>query len=118
MKVLFLDDNYSRVQLARACFDGDDLQVCMNAESTIEVLRMGFQWDLVMLDHDLGGIQNGWQAGNESTGMDVVDYIVADKPSIKRIVIHSHNHPAAERMEYKLRDIGYNVARKPFAIVQ
>lgn len=121
MRVLFLDDNLNRAKLAIETFKNDDLFLSPSAShavSTLEECVDTSPWDLVMLDHDLGGEENAWQEGKEPTGMVVVDWIVEHRPAIKRIVIHSWNVPAAERMVSKLIFSGYSAVRKPFAIMQ
>lgn len=118
MHVLFLDDNDKRVQLAMQTFEGDDLIIARNAYDAMRFLRdCLIGWDLVMLDHDLGGESNGWGAGQEPTGMDVVNYIVEHKPNIQRVVVHSWN-PVATWMVDKLWRAGYKAEWKRFAIMQ
>ncbi len=121
MRVLFLDDNDKRIALARENFKDDDLFVVKSADECIELLgvneSIGKDFDLVMLDHDLGGESNGWGAGSEKTGMDVVNWIVENKPSIKRVVVHSWN-PVATYMVDKLWRHGYKAKWKRFSIMQ
>ena len=108
MKVLFLDDNPNRIELARENFKDDDLTVVETAQLAVYALEMSRGWDLVMLDHDLGG---------ELTGMYVVDHIAKTKPDIKRIVVHSWN-PVSSYMVDKLCRAGYRAEWKRFQIMQ
>ena len=114
MLILFLDDNEQRVQRATNYFEGKTLCVAMNAHVAIEYLRLAEEpWDLVMLDHDLGG-QVYQNSEEENCGMEVVRYIERTRPAIKVIIIHSWNAPAAREMRERLQRAGYDAAYEPF----
>lgn len=116
--VLFLDDSERRIQIAEEYFTQEygDVIFCvaMTADTAIEYLRLTEEpWDIVMLDHDLGGnvFQNSEE---ENCGMAVVRYIERTRPKIKRIVVHSWNVPAGREMQGRLQRAGYDTVYQPF----
>ncbi len=116
-RILFLDDNESRLNQADNFFGGEELYLPRTAESAIFFLSKGLSWDLVMLDHDLGGeIFVG--SDREDCGMEVVRYIERALPEIEEIIIHSWNAPAANEMRSRLTKQGYNVDYRPFQGLQ
>lgn len=116
MRVLFLDDSAIRIQRAYETFANDHLEVVVSSEAAITALVDPELWDLVMLDHDLGG--KHWAPSDEESGMEVVRWIVENKPTIGRIVVHSWNNVAAPVMTNRLKKAGYETAYIPFEVVQ
>jgi hypothetical protein len=115
--ILFLDDDENRTQrLVRkipwaktyttAGQVIDKLAEVFDHDSTVEIL---------FLDHDLGGEQFV-DSGREDCGMEVVRWLEQNDlwGDIKKIIVHSHNTPAAIIMESRLKNAGYNVERIPF----
>jgi hypothetical protein len=109
-KMLFLDDDESRISL----FFGlvPTVTIVRTAEEAIAALNNS--WDVVSLDHDLGGEQYV-SSERDDTGMGVVRWIAKNKPAVGRFIVHSHNHIGAENMESLLRTTGYNVKQIPFS---
>lgn len=83
--VLFLDDNPARQK--RFLQHCPTAPVALSADECIAFLRY-HAWDLVFLDHDLGDEVNDDPSG-DNTGSAVVRWIVANRPTIGRIVVHS-----------------------------
>lgn len=110
MNILFLDDNMYRTRTARSLMPS--LTAAGTAEECIRLLPI-CDWSIVWLDHDLGG-EAFVNSDRDDTGMGVVRWIVANKPKIDKIVVHSLNHPAATEMSAKLDDAGYDVEVIPF----
>jgi CheY-like chemotaxis protein len=109
---LFLDDMEARIEGFVKMHGTKDVVITRTAQETIEALEK-HKFDLVSLDHDLGGRQ--FQPSHEENcGMGVVRWILENKPEIKHIVVHSWNIPAAMRMAHQLYDAGYSVEMKPF----
>ncbi|NGX44890.1 MAG: hypothetical protein K940chlam2_00030 [Chlamydiae bacterium] len=106
MRVLFLDDSTERIERAYEHFDNDDLVVAVSAPSAINELSKG-AFDLVMLDHDLGG-ETWVESDREDCGMEVVRWIVRNLPKIGRVVVHSWNTVAAPVMVEELMKAGYD----------
>lgn len=103
-KILFLDDSTTRTAAIKSALPMADFVV--TAKEAIAKLA-NTHWDLVLLDHDLGG-ETFVQSSRDDTGMEVVRCICRNKPSIDKIVIHSLNYPAASAMAEMLRSYGYS----------
>lgn len=118
--VMFLDDNQNRliaaIDLYKDVPDGG-LRLARTAGEAIAILSGGIEWDVVSLDHDLGGAVFV-DSNREDCGMEVVRWIVANKPSVKEFIVHSWNTPAAYEMARKLSDAGYTVILEPFSVAQ
>jgi DNA-binding response OmpR family regulator len=111
MKILFLDDDLTRCK--RFLSQHPTATIANTAHEAIHALTTG-DWDVVFLDHDLGG-EVLVDPAQENTGSAVVRFLVAEKRPIGQIIIHSFNVVAAGRMEEDLRAVGYKVVRRPFA---
>jgi CheY-like chemotaxis protein len=112
VKVLFLDDDERRCKLARRMYAKDDLTVVHSAVDAIN--QLGFQsFDLVSLDHDLGG-EVYVDSNREDCGMEVVRWICTNKPTLGMVNVHTWNIPAALEMGAKLEDADYRVVAVPF----
>ena len=109
MRVLFLDDNQNRCKRFRMTVPY--ATIVNTAEETSGQLK--HQWDIVFLDHDLGG-EIFVDSDNLNTGMEVVRWIEENKPKVTKFVVHSINTPAAKNMMARLLDMGYEVDRLPF----
>lgn len=114
--ILFLDDNPTRTRAFRSEVPS---AVCVETAADCIKLLDEREWDYVFLDHDLGGEE--WVGSDrEDCGMEVVRWLIANRPQFIRdlnppkVIVHSHNHPAANEMTFKLRDAGYNVMKVPF----
>jgi hypothetical protein len=128
MRILSLDDMESRQSQFRRWFAGHTHDEAFDAKVAIGLLE-NFDYDLVMLDHDLAeehylieseGLHETRQPGQPEytpgTGMDVVDYIV--KMPIERrpktVVVHSYNFGRSVEMYVRLNESGIRVYRIPF----
>jgi hypothetical protein len=100
---LFLDDCPARTAWARRVFRG--LTTVATADHAIERLAAR-PWGLVLLDHDLVGTYQ--DPAEPNTGSAVVRWIVANRPAIGLIVVHSLNAGAANQMVADLRASGYS----------
>lgn len=111
---LFLDDNPARCGFAIRVL-GPDLIVTMTAGGAIRSLASVDQPDFaeVYLDHDLGD-ETYVDSSRPDTGYEVVRWIVANRPRIGRVIVHSHNTPAGNRMVADLRGAGYVADYVPF----
>jgi len=86
MNVLFLDDKPARAKTFRSLVPS--AITVETAKATI-VNLIEADWDYVYLDHDLGGEEMA--ASDSLSGMEVVRWIVVNKPIIGTIVVHSLN---------------------------
>jgi len=111
MDILFLDDDPERTRSFQSIVPYAD---CVKtAEECIETLQSNDRWDIVFLDHDLGG-EVYVDSNKPDCGMEVVRWICNTKPDIDRVIVHTMNPPAALRMEMALKFSGYIVDRIPF----
>ena len=117
MHIYFLDDDRTRT---RRFISKVPCAVCVEkASEMIQLLnRQTEPIQSLFLDHDLGG-EIFVSSAREDCGMEVVRWLCknAQKKSkqIEQIIIHSHNHPAAEEMFNALQQHGFKVARIPFS---
>ena len=113
MRILILDDNELRLGLFTDVFGTHQNIMVKEAQSAIAFLQSHAPFDLVMLDHDLGG-EIYVDSDREDCGMEVVRWMEIHKPIARRVVVHSWNIPAAEIMANRLTAAGYTVLRAPF----
>jgi CheY-like chemotaxis protein len=116
--VLFLDDSENRIGYAVVIFQtlGYEFTIVKTAEQAIKKL-FEKDWDVVMLDHDLGG-EVYVDSGREDCGMEVVRWIRNNHPNVRKFIIHSWNVPAGSTMTYALRNCGYVAVYCPFDTVE
>lgn len=123
MKILFLDDDERRHELYKKYFDAnknndDILYQTYTAKDTINLLNTESPFDVVQLDHDLGG--EVYVTRIEETGYEVALFIetMEVKKLPRTVVIHSYNTSGALRMYTciynKMRDTGNSVIISPF----
>jgi hypothetical protein len=116
-KMLFLDDRTKRIESARRQYEGKyDLTIVTNAKECLRYLCKQ-QWDILSLDHDLGG--DDFQDPDDVTaGMEVVRYIVKTgwprQYTIPEIWIHSSNLFAANLMINLLQGRDIKAWDRPF----
>jgi hypothetical protein len=72
-----------------------------------------FDFDVMFLDHDLGGKTYADQS-HPNTGSEVVRWIGENKPNIKRFICHSMNYDARKAMVNKLEFFGYEAWDAPW----
>lgn len=110
MNLLFLDDDVMRQKKFRS--NCPWATIVSTTTETVDKLQQE-RFSVVCLDHDLGG-EVFVDSDREDTGMEVVRWIINNKPSIELIIVHSLNYNGALNMECALRSNGYNVIRVPF----
>jgi len=111
-KVLFLDDEQERAE--RFLQIHPNAAWVKTAHECIDLLKDS--WDMVSLDHDLGG-ERYVDSGRIDCGMEVVRWLSETKPEhLKRthFVVHSLNADAALDMLNLLKTSGYKCTYRPF----
>lgn len=109
--ILFLDDDPRRT---RAFTSRVPQAMCAaTAIDMIGLLSSNGEIAIAFLDHDLGGEQFV-DSNRPDCGMEVVRWVVANRPKVRQFIIHSLNAPAAQAMEYSLAEAGYDAIRIPF----
>lgn len=105
-RFLFLDDDPERHELVQPAYPAGTY--CYDAASCIRWLAD--EWDIVSLDHDLGD-ELFVDSSRTDCGMEVVRWIVANKPKVGQFWVHSLNGKAAHEMVAQLRAAGYEADR-------
>ena len=108
--VLFLDDDFRRCARFRSeCPFAD---IVNTAAQCIDRLRIN-TYDIVFLDHDLGGA-TFQDEKEENSGSGVVRWIAEHKPGVAQFIVHSLNPPARANMVHDLKRLGYEAQELPF----
>ena len=110
--ILFLDDDPLRCARFQALYA--DAAVVTTAPQAVAALRAQ-AWELVCLDHDLGG-EMYVDSARADTGMGVVRWIVAARPAVDRFIVHSFNDVGAALMVEALVGAGYRTTRVYFGV--
>ena len=112
LKVLFLDDDERRAaDFARQWPEAIWVQT---AEECIELLDR--EWDVIWLDHDLGG-ERWVDSERNDCGMEAVRHIVSDRPEhLQRtiFIVHTHNVRTGQLMRDTLVSAGYDCTYQPY----
>ena len=112
MRILFLDDDPERQRRVRTALVGTVLYAVETAADAIRVLSE-HEFDVVMLDHDLGGEIH--QPSDETSGYGVAAAIAnGDGKRPGMVVIHSFNGPGAVKMMVVLSEAKIPTVWAPF----
>lgn len=116
MRILFLDDNEKRRQAFKQNSIGCVVDFACNADEALAFLLGEQTYDLIMLDHDLGGpMEEGLLLEDAKDGRYVVKGLVDSKKHLDTtIVVHSLNGAGAEVMLFHLVLAGYEAHYLPF----
>lgn len=107
-RVLFLDDSPERQKTMRLYLGPDRAFTAQQAIDKLAESMTAFKpYDVVFLDHDLGGKEHVDSDGPEETGYTVAKWIVENRPYIPIIIVHSLNQPGATRIADCLIAAGY-----------
>jgi uncharacterized transporter YbjL len=109
---LFLDDSVVRQQ--RFAREYPDAVIVSTAEDAIAMLKL-HAFSVAHLDHDLGD-EIYVDSGRPDTGMEVVRWIVENRPVVGKVVVHTMNHEAGPVMVERLRNAGYDAEWVPFSL--
>ncbi len=109
LKILFLDDDLERHKQVRSLMTYD---AAYTVKDATDLLQKN-EYDLVFLDHDLGGLQMVESEGPEETGYTVAKWMAEHKPVVEDVVLHSLNPGGAANQLGVLRG-HYTVTRMPF----
>lgn len=102
MKVFILEDDWTRMALFNEALAGAIVSHAVNVNDALEILRetktRGENFDLFLLDHDLGGEQMV-SVSDENTGSGFVRSQLAQEMMVgKTVIIHSYNPGGAAYM--------------------
>lgn len=94
MNILILEDDAERIGSFVKKYADHSLTITNNATLAINYLKND-KFDVIFLDHDLGGKQMDWV--EENCGMVVAKWI-SENPIESKIIVHSFNTPRAMTM--------------------
>ena len=109
--IIFLDDDRNRINHFRSKVPS--VMVARTAKKCIELLSKTEECGILFLDHDLGG-EVYTDSHSQNCGMEVVRWIEKNEPCIRQIIVHSHNHYAAQDMVTRLKLKKYKVDYVPY----
>ena len=118
MRILFLDDNKERHKAFQQRAIGCIVDYAWDADEAMTLLGSGKEYDLIMLDHDLGGPEaEGFLLDDGKDGRTVAGFIAEQHPKHEKatIVVHSLNDAGGMIMISVLRNKGFIAHRVPFA---
>ena len=120
---LFMDDCPTRRAWAKVNLDApkDFFETCATAAECIGWLEWGEPdedwdgpfWNTVYLDHDLGD-EVYVDSSRPDCGMEVVRWVVENRPKVGKFVVHTMNTPAGHAMCRALKGAGYEVKYQSF----
>lgn len=105
MKILFLDDDEERHSLFKKHII-EQYDAAYTVSQAIEFLKNN-NYDIVFLDHDLGGKQMVSSYSEEETGYLVSKWIEENNPNIKFIIVHSYNHQGSLNIMSRLKSYNH-----------
>jgi len=114
VRILFLDDDQYRQFKFLEMAIGHDVTMCSTAAEAI--LALDKEFDLICLDHDLGG-RTFVDSDDPETGMSVAREIARRSqrlPRDLRVIVHSFNPAGADNMVNCIRAAGIRAIRAPF----
>ena len=103
MRVLILEDSPERIKTFQKKLGKYDLYFFDNVADTIRALEYMDQFDVLFLDHDLGG-EVFVDSDQPNTGYQLAKYISEKQLKFNQIIIHSMNSVGAQRMKDALPD--------------
>jgi hypothetical protein len=112
VRILLLEDDFNRIKVFKTL--DPTITVTNTANDCIEQLKNGGKWDILYLDHDLGG-EIYVDTSNPNTGSEVARWLSNNPTELDCIFIHSYNYPAVQHMTALLREYGYIVSLRPFS---
>ncbi len=123
MRIFVLEDDYTRIVKFRKRFVGHDVTFADSCAQYEEAFKPPY--DLICLDHDLGGRQmsdhedNGEEFAKLITTPESLAWFNADPARIPlAIIVHSFNPEGADRIAYTMRVLCPNVFKCPFGFKQ
>ena len=118
MKILILEDSGERTKWFSDWFVAEEVIITNNAKVAIALLH-SVEFDMVFLDHDLGG-QTFIDSDDENCGYQVTKALPSTINRSTHVVIHSHNNAAAKRMVNSLsysEEFNGRIDQVPFLVL-
>ena len=96
-RIFILDDDRNRILLFEQWYQGYDLSIAITADEAIDILSKRLDFDMITLDHDLGG-EVYCSSDLPNSGYRVAKFLSTQKYK-GLVVIHTHNPPGAQNMK-------------------
>jgi CheY-like chemotaxis protein len=103
MKIFILEDDSQRVVLFKKLLSGNNIIFAHKAQTAFEILKKDKVWDIIFLDHDLGGKQHV-NSFEEETGYQVSLFIKKNGIKYNQLIVHSLNYVGAKNISCVLKD--------------
>lgn len=114
MRIFILEDSHDRIDTFMRKLNNHEVVVLETAEDAIRWLEGDYGFDIIFLDHDLGGQPSEYcDVNGTNTGSEVVRWMQKNKPFCP-VIVHSLNEPAARSMMTNMEDVGITCYRIPF----
>lgn len=114
-RIFILEDDPARISLFRQTLIGTDVTICVDVASAKQLWEPPY--DIVCLDHDLGG-EVYVDSAHKNTGAEFVRWLTRNQPNLideaKTIYVHSYNPVGAAAMMTDLFEVHHRVGRVPF----
>lgn len=112
MRVFILEDDWRRMEFFLEALDGHEVD---RAESVADAVAMYKPpYDLILLDHDLGGEQFV-SSDHDNTGYQFAKHLAQNHTcGQSQVIVHSWNMGGARRMVEVLKRVGWTVEAEPF----
>ena len=120
--IFILEDTTERIEEFKNIFKNhlDNVYIATNYEEALSLLS-SIPFDILFLDHDLGGNQivtkDNWEKfleTEEKSGSDVARWLIENITNSPLIVVHSYNPYGAKNMLDILTKAGFQVILAPF----
>lgn len=114
MNIFILENSSHRIAQFLGTLHKHDVTLCSTYEAAIESWKPPY--DLMLLDHDLGGHQFVSSDGEEMTGAHFATWLITNPNAgpLPPTIVHSYNLNGAKRIQAILQDAGVGVIREPF----
>ena len=107
--ILILEDNWERQEQFSKNLVGHNLTITDSSKTAIAKLS-NEKWDVLFLDHDLGGLV--YVQSGENTGFEVAEFLKLNQKHMpQNIIVHSLNVPGSQNIIAALP----NAVHIPFA---
>ena len=113
MKIFILEDSDERIRFFQLKFGRHFLHIAKSAYEAYDILiKENVAWDIIFLDHDLGGINVNSKEmfeknARENNGYNVAKFIAGNNIQYDHAIIHSVNYEGASQMARVLHDAQY-----------
>jgi CheY-like chemotaxis protein len=114
LRIFILEDEKNRIDWFKENLKNlfFDLTIATSYDEGIKLFSLKEKYDLILLDHDLGG-RMYVDSNDENTGFNFCNYLI-EKNVAAPVIIHSMNTVGALKMEELLSSNDFIVSKLPF----